>query len=211
MSPNDLVVGDILLKRYFGGFVHWAIRNFTRNEGGSSSFVHAALYLGGGEIAEASGPGYRINPLMGRGKNFTYFAFRHRDANLADLAAHVLATWVRMRPTSADHVPGYAGGKGFGQYALGPAMAGAVKNWTDRNVAPAADAGAALWGKNGTPGVQSSFCSQLVVEAYTAAGATYTPPVVPIPVAANRATPAMLQDVLLRNGQWSFAGSFQST
>lgn len=211
MGPTELETGDVLLKQYHGGFVHWAIRTFTGNEGGSSTFVHAAMYIGGGEIAEASGPGYRFASLMNQGTNFTYFAFRNRNRDLADIAAHVVSSWVRMRPTTDTHLPGYSGGKGFGKYGLGQAIAGAVRNWGDRDVAPSAGAGEALWGANDKPGLESSYCSQFVVQAYTAAGATFAPPVVPIAVAASRATPAMLHDILLRDGSWQFLGSFIST
>jgi hypothetical protein len=211
MNLRELMVGDVLLKQYKGGLIHWAIASFTSNEGPSATFVHAAMYVGGGEIAESTGPGYGFSNLMNQGTNYTYFVFRHRDPGLAEIAAQVISTWVRMRPGSEDHVAGYSGGKNFGRYGLGQAIAGAARNWFDRDLKPEKGAGEALWGSNNRPGLQSSYCSQLVVQAYTAAGATLQPPAVPIRVAADRATPAILHDVLLRDGHWQFVGSFVTT
>jgi hypothetical protein len=215
MNARDLEVGDVLLKQYHGGLIHWAIKIATGNEGASSTFVHAAMYTGAGEIAESIGSGYSFTPLMAQNHNFTYFVFRNRDAGLAEIAAQVMSTWVRMRPKSdaksEDRVPGYSGGKGFGKYGAGQAIAGAVRNRLDRDVKPVSKSGEALWGAKDKPGVQSSYCSQFVVQAYSAAGATMQPQVVPIAVAADRATPAMLHDVLLRDGHWQFVGSFVCT
>ena len=211
MNSADLKVGDVLLKQYHGGLVHWAIKTVTGNEGASSTFVHAAMYVGGGEIAESIGAGYSFTPLMNQGKNFTYFVFRNRDAGLAEIAAQVMSTWVLMRPSTTGNVAGYSGGKGFGKYSLGQGIAGSVRNWVDRDLKAEPNAGEELWGANNKPGLQSSYCSQFVVQAYTAAGATYQPPMVPIRVAADRATPAILHDVMMRDGHWEFVGSFVCT
>ena len=210
MNAAELKVGDVLLKQYHGGLIHWAIRTVTSNEGAASTFVHAAMYVGGGDIAESIGAGYAFTRVMSQGKNFTYFVFRNRDTNLAEIAAQVMSTWVLMRPSTSGHVSGYSGGTGFGKYGLGQGVVGAARNWVDRDLKPQSDAGEQLWGADDTPGLLSSYCSQFVVQAYTAAGATYQPPIVPIRVAANRATPAILHDVLMRDGHWEFVGSFVS-
>ena len=117
MNPMELTEGDVLFKLFHGSCIHWAIRTLTSNEGAASNFCHAAMFVGGGEIAESSGGGYRVAKLMGTGNNFTYFVFRCRDAGLGLIAAQVITTWVRMRPNSADGVKGYSGGKKFGEYA----------------------------------------------------------------------------------------------
>ena len=210
MNPLNLIEGDVLFKFFHGSAIHWAIRTITSNEGSSSNFCHAAMYIGGGEIAESSGGGYRIAKLMNVGHNFNYFAFRTRESGLGLIAAQVITTWVRMRPKSADNVAGYSGGKKFGNYALGTAIVNAAKNYVDRDVKVKDGAGDKLWGQNGKPGLDSSYCSQFVVQAYTAAGATFSPATVPIKVAANRATPAMMHDSMSRDGRWEFLGSFLS-
>lgn len=70
LALKDLRVGDVMLKLYHGGLVHWLIRTFTANEGPASNFIHAALYLGNGEIGESIGAGYSFTPLMSQGQNY---------------------------------------------------------------------------------------------------------------------------------------------
>jgi len=210
MNPQSLVPGDVLFKQFHGGGVHIMINLLTAREGLASRYCHAAMYIGNGEIAESSGGGYRIAKLNGKGVNFTYEAFRHKDSNLAEIAAAVIATWVKMRPEHKQHIPEYTGGKGFGQYALGTAVSSALKNWVSRNLRPALDEGEKLWGSNGKPGQSASYCSQFVVQAYLAAGATYGPPVIPIDLKAKRATPGALYNEMMRDPAWQHKGTFVS-
>ncbi len=203
LQPDDLDLGDVLLKRSHGGFTHWFIRRVTANEGPASNYVHAAVYVGHGTIAEStsSGRGYVLTDLMNQGVNFHYRVGRYTaDPELAAIAAHIASTWARMR---VGDVPAYAGGRNFGGYGLAQALGAGFDNRLNRNIAAREGEGESFWGSDGQPGVSSSFCSQFAVQAYNAAGATCSPPVVPIPLAANRATPAMLYNEFERLPGWT--------
>lgn len=203
LSLEDLQVGDVFLKEYFGGVVHWFIQKMTKNEGAEAgNYVHAALYIGNGILAESIGRGFSFTGLMSQGHNYRYQVFRHNNADLAQLAAHVASTLVQMRDGG---VGGYRSNRfRFGKYGMGQAIGGALKNKVRGNNPPpgAEGEGAGAW----EGGIRSSYCSQFVVQAYNAAGATFAPPIVPIDLASGRATPAMMRNYLLNSGSWAAVG-----
>jgi len=133
IALNELRVGDVMLKLYHGGVVHWLIRTLTANEGSARHFVHEALYLGNGEIWESIGAGYSFTPRMSQGHNYRYFVFRYADLDLADVAAHIPSTWVIVGHGGVQgyRAPGRIANRqvrAFGGYGLGQAAGGAVSN-----------------------------------------------------------------------------------
>lgn len=203
MNENELAVGDILMKLKYGGFVHGLIswgQRFHRAGNATDDYVHAAIYLGSGSIAESIGEGIGTVKLMSQGKPYVYNVYRYADHDMGSVAAAVAEGWVAMK--RGQHA-GYEPRGSFGKYAYGGAAGAALQNIGSQ---PVYKPGEDLWGSGGKPGIGSTYCSQFVVAAYHAAGATGQPPQVPIRMAQARATPKMLHDVLLSEPQWSMLG-----
>lgn len=192
LQEADLRVGDVLLKRRFGGAVHFVIARMT-----DSRLVHAAMYIGNGTIAESIGSGFEFTQLMSQGHNYEYEVWRNQDRDLAEIAALCANTLVQ---THVAPVQGYASNRWrFGAYGMGQAISGAIANrWTRPGGAGAE--GARAW----EGGIRSSYCSQFVVQAYNAAGATSGR--VPLNIAAGRATPVMLRNTMLATPGWAYQG-----
>jgi len=76
---GSLMAGDILVKHFAGGVTGTVISVGESAAGGSGRFVHAAIYVGGGVVVEASGGGVAQNPLEPLLKTYTYEVFRCGD------------------------------------------------------------------------------------------------------------------------------------
>lgn len=203
MNQNDLAVGDVLMKLHFGGAVHNVIawgQRLHKAGNATDDYVHAAIYMGGGEIAESIGGGITVTRLMAQGHPYVYNVYRYADRDIAGIAAAVAEGWIAMR--RGQHA-GFVPQGAYGKYALGGAALAAVQNIASH---PAYEPGKDLWGSSGEPGITSTYCTQFVVAAYHAAGATGQPAQVPIRIAQARATPKILHDVLLSEPQWEMPG-----
>ncbi len=203
MNENQLRVGDLLMKLRHGGVVHALIswgQRLHRAGNATDDYVHAAIYMGNGTIAESISEGITVTRLMAQGHPYTYNVYRYADADIAGIAAAVAEGWIGMR--RGQHA-GFTPRGAYGTYALGGAIKAGAQNIGSRPAyAPSED----LWGRDGQAGISSTYCSQFVVAAYHAAGATAQPAQVPIRIAQARATPKMLHDVLLSEPQWDVPG-----
>ena len=203
MNEDQLRVGDLLMKLRHGGVVHALIswgQRLHRAGNATDDYVHAAIYMGNGAIAESIGEGITVTRLMAQGHPYVYNIYRYADTDIAEIAAAVAEGWIGMR--RGQHA-GFTPRGAYGKYALGGAVKAAAQNIGSR---PAYAPGEDLWGRNGQAGIGSTYCSQFVVAAYHAAGATAQPAQVPIRIAQARATPKMLHDVLLSEPQWDMPG-----
>ncbi len=204
MRESDLQVGDLLMKlRYASTFTHALISWGQRlHQAGNATddYVHAAIYIGGGNIAESIRGGITVTRLMAQGRPYVFNVYRYADRDIAGIAAAVAEGWIAMR--RGQHA-GFAPRGRYGEYALAGAVKAAAQNITSR---PAYAPGEDLWGRDGDAGISSTYCSQFVVAAYHAAGATAQPAQVPIRIAQARATPKMLHDLLLSEPQWEMLG-----
>ncbi len=203
MNENQLRFGDVLMKLRYGGLVHSLIswgQRFHRAGNATDDYVHAAIYMGNGNIAESISEGITVTRLMAQGHPYVYNVYRYADAGIAGIAAAVAEGWIAMR--RGQHA-GFTPRGSYGEYALGGAVKAAAQNIGSR---PAYAPGGDLWGRDGQAGISSTYCSQFVVAAYHAAGATAQPAQVPIRIAQARATPKMLHDVLLSEPQWDMPG-----
>jgi hypothetical protein len=203
MNENQLQVGDLLMKLRHGGVVHALIswgQRLHRAGNATDDYVHAAIYTGNGSIAESIGEGITVTRLMAQGHPYVYNVYRYANADIAGIAAAVAEGWITMR--RGQHA-GFTPRGSYGKYALGGAVKAAAQNIGSR---PAYAPGEDLWGRDGQAGISSTYCSQFVVAAYHAAGATAQPTQVPIRIAQARATPKMLHDVLLGEPQWDMPG-----
>lgn len=203
MQDRDLQVGDILLKLYYGGIVHGLIawgQRFHKAGNATDDYVHAAIYVGRGLVAESIGGGIKATRLMQQGKPYVYNVYRYGNADIAGIAGAVAEGWLSVRAGQHgnDKVP-----SSFGGYAYGGAVGAAIQNIGSQ---PSYKPGSDLWGSGGKPGIGTTYCSQFVVAAYQAAGATGQPAQVPIRIAQDRATPKMLHDTLLGEPQWDMLG-----
>ena len=203
MNENQLQVGDLLMKLRNGGVVHALIswgQRLHRAGNATDDYVHAAIYMGNGAIAESIGEGITVTRLMAQGHPYVYNVYRYAGRDIAGIAAAVAEGWIAMR--RGQHA-GFTRCGSYGKYALGGAVKAAAQNFGSR---PAYAPGEDLWGRDGEAGISSTYCSQFVVAAYHAAGATAQPAQVPIRIAQARATPKMLHDVLLSEPQWDMPG-----
>ena len=203
MNEDQLRVGDLLMKLRHGGVVHALIswgQRLHRAGNATDDYVHAAIYMGNGAIAESIGEGITVTRLMAQGHPYVYNVYRYADGDIAGIAAAVAEGWVAMR--RGQHA-GFTPRGAYGKYALDDAVKAAAQNIGSQ---PAYTPGEDLWGRDGQAGISSTYCSQFVVAAYHAAGATAQPAQVPIRIAQARATPKMLHDVLLSEPQWDMPG-----
>ena len=203
MNASELRVGDLLMKLRYGGVVHALIswgQRLHRAGNATDDYVHAAIYLGNGTIAESIGGGITVTQLMAQGHPYVYNVYRYDDRDIAGIAAAVAEGWITMR--RGQH-PGFTPRGSYGEYALRGAVVAAAQNIGSQ---PAYEPAGDLWGSDGRPGISSTYCSQFVVAAYHAAGATAQPAQVPIRIAQARATPKMLHDVLLSEPRWDMPG-----
>ena len=203
MNEDQLRIGDLLMKLRHGGVVHTLIswgQRLHRAGNATDDYVHAAIYMGNGAIAESIGEGITVTRLMAQGHPYAYNVYRYADADIAGIAAAVAEGWIGMR--RGQHA-GFTPRGSHGKYALGGAVRAAAQNIGSR---PAYAPGEDLWGRDGQAGISSTYCSQFVVAAYHAAGATAQPAQVPIRIAQARATPKMQHDVLLSEPQWDMPG-----
>lgn len=203
MRENELQTGDLLMKLRYGGIVHGLIswgQRLHRAGNATDDYVHAAIYMGNGGIAESIGEGITVTRLTSQGHPYVYNVYRYADRDIAGIAAAVAEGWITMR--RGQHA-GFTPSGAYGRYAFGGAVKAAAQNiGSQPDYVPGED----LWGRDGKPGISSTYCSQFVVAAYHAAGATAQPAQVPIRIAQARATPKMLHDVLLSEPRWDLLG-----
>ena len=203
MQASELQPGDLMLKLYFGGFLHNVIvlgQALHHAPNAKENFVHAAIHIGNGRIAESIGEGITVTQLMNQGHPYEYNVYRYADRDMAGVAAAVAEGWIAVRRGAQ---PDYTPSGSYGKYALGGAVRAAAQNIGSQ---PDYQGGEDLWGSGGKPGISSTYCSQFVVAGYQAAGATARPPQVPIRIAQARATPQLLHDTLMGEPQWSLLG-----
>jgi len=203
IQASELQPGDIMMKLYFGGLLHNMIvlgQALHHAPNAKENFVHAAIYIGNGMIAESIGEGITVTKLLSQGHPYEYNVYRYADTALAGVAAAVAEGWIAVRRGAQ---PDYTPSGRFGRYAAGGAAGAAVQNIFSQ---PDYQGGEDLWGSGGKPGIGSTYCSQFVAAAYQAAGATASPPQVPIRIAQARATPQLLHDTLMGEPQWSLLG-----
>lgn len=212
MNEGQLRAGDVLMKHHYSGPVHALISLAQRLHSAGNvkdEYVHAAIYIGQGRIAESIAGGITATRLMGQGHPYVYDVCRYGDADIAGIAGAVAEGWVAVK---RGQDPGYQPAAlheihrkdyRFGGYAYGGAVTSAIQNVGSQ---PHYQPGADLWGSDGRPGITSTYCSEFVVKAYHAAGQTAQPRQVPIRINGDRATPKMLLDTLLSEPQWQVMG-----
>ena len=153
---TPLQVGDILMKLYYGGAVHGLIawgQRFHKAGNATDDYVHAAIVIGPGLIAESIGGGIKATRLMQQGKPYVYNVYRYGDGDIAGIAGAVAEGWLSIRAGQhgRDQVPG-----SFGDYAYGGAVGAAIQNIGSQ---PSYKPGGDLWGSGGKPGIGTTYSS----------------------------------------------------
>ena len=80
MQASELQPGDLMLKLYFGGFLHNVIvlgQALHHAPNAKENFVHAAIHIGNGRIAESIGEGITVTQLMNQGHPYEYNVYRY--------------------------------------------------------------------------------------------------------------------------------------
>ncbi|HWS87494.1 MAG TPA: hypothetical protein VN282_11050 [Pyrinomonadaceae bacterium] len=155
LSPDALLPGDIILMRGLKFYSTAILAAETLNFGHSAPYSHAAVYVGGGMVAEMLGDGYNLRPLGVSIDKATY-ADVYRWEGLGDAQRELIAA--KGKSYAAGRYP-YAWPQigVLGVAATAAAPLGALS---------LAAAGASLT----SGGDRQMICSELVARAYHHAG-----------------------------------------
>lgn len=206
---RDLKAGDVMLKHYDGSASNIAIRLgqalFSHNlTGGRAKITHAAVYLQGGLIAEASGSGVRRRSL--HEDRYTWEVYRVVSQTFAaELAADFAYNFVLRResPQAAEY-------QGFGRRYAGRKAVGALFGSSAVSMQDRSDIRSMVE----TMQIGSEFyCSQFVVLVYAmaseVAGRSGGSPAPLIDRSYMRVSPKALEAFLRRDGRWRHMGHLE--
>jgi hypothetical protein len=193
-AQAELLPGDLMLRRYGGGWIHKAI---AAGQGvlnphirdGNKMTVHAAICYDPdkNKAAEAAGPGLVFCDYDVTKEE--WLAYRYVDKEVSGLAVMVAESYI------AEKLAGLR----TGNYSV---MSAFASNFHSNTFGPGACAAAeALWGGNNT-GVDQScfFCSDYAVRCYLAAGQLVKK--IPIALPFNAANPRSLESFLRNSTEW---------
>ncbi|MHC4392268.1 MAG: phage baseplate assembly protein V [Planctomycetota bacterium] len=185
-SVNELEPGDILLRKYYGTY-HTVkeSQRALRDGKGSNCSVHVVVYVGGGQIVEASGSAGKVH-ITALPANINIVAYRPTDAHQAQKAVET-ARWFVSKNL---------------KYSTKHCLTGAPHStsWGRK-----AKARAAMIATRRLP-AKEMMCSELAAFAYQGIpGKAY------IELDAMRVSPLRLEDYMNSNpGKFRFAGAIPS-